>query len=102
MTLVSSLAALVLMAAFVVSGLVLMATRTVVPALAVFLDLMMAAGLLRLGTADTWGAIGTAAAVVMVRKVAVAGLHHASASSRLAARVLGIGRQPPGYTRPEP
>ncbi len=75
------MATVVLVAAFVVSGLVLLATRTVPTALGVFLDLLTAAGLLRLGAADTWSAIGTAAAVVAVRKVAVAGLHHARFSS---------------------
>lgn len=37
----------------------------------VFLDLLLAAGLLRLATADTWSALATAAAVVAIRKVVV-------------------------------
>lgn len=39
--------------------------------LRVFLDLLLAAGLLRLATADTWTAIATVAAVVAIRKVVV-------------------------------
>lgn len=35
----------------------------------VFLDLLLAAGLLALAVADTWAAIATAATVVAVRKV---------------------------------
>ena len=45
----------------------------------VFLDLLLAAGLLRLAAADTWSAIATAAAVVAIRKVAVGRLRFADA-----------------------
>jgi hypothetical protein len=45
----------------------------------VFLDLLLAAGLLRLATADTWTAIATAAAVVAIRRVAVGRLRFADA-----------------------
>ena len=38
--------------------------------LQVFLDLMLAAGLLRLAAADTWGGIATVAALAAVRKLA--------------------------------
>lgn len=41
--------------------------------LGVFLDLVLAAGLLRLAVADTWGAIAVAAGVVAVRELAVTG-----------------------------
>lgn len=40
----------------------------------VALDLLLAAGLLRLTVADTWALIGGAAAVVLVRKLVVVGL----------------------------
>ncbi len=60
---------------------VLLATRLVRVALPVLLDLLLAAGLLRLALADSWTAIGTAAAVVALRKVAVAGLTRRCAST---------------------
>jgi len=53
---------------------VLVASRSVRAALPVLLDLLLAAGLLRLGSADTWTAIGTAAAIVALRKLVVTGL----------------------------
>ncbi|MGJ6962002.1 hypothetical protein ACSDR0_08800 [Streptosporangium sp. G11] len=42
--------------------------------LAVLLDFLLAAGLLRLSQAQTWAAIITAALTTLVRKLAVAGL----------------------------
>lgn len=43
-------------------------------ALAVLLDFLLAAGLLRLSQAQTWTAIATAALTALIRKIAVAGL----------------------------
>ncbi|MEU4537863.1 hypothetical protein AB0G15_23715 [Streptosporangium sp. NPDC023825] len=54
-------------------------------ALAVLLDFLLAAGLLRLSQAQTWAAIITAALTVVVRKLAVAGFSQHPA-----------GRSPPG------
>ncbi|SNR92446.1 hypothetical protein SAMN05216276_1001243 [Streptosporangium subroseum] len=42
-------------------------------AMAVLLDLLLAAGLLRLSLAQTWTAIAVAALTVVIRKVAIAG-----------------------------
>ncbi|GAB3445585.1 hypothetical protein GCM10027517_26760 [Phycicoccus ginsengisoli] len=49
-------------------------TRRLLPSLGVFLDLLLAAGLLRLATAGSWQAIAGAAAIVAIRKLAVLGL----------------------------
>jgi hypothetical protein len=57
---------------------VLLVTWSVRAALPVFLDLLLAAGLLRLAVTDSWTAIGSAAAVV-VRKLAVAGITRSAA-----------------------
>ncbi|MGY1605948.1 hypothetical protein [Geodermatophilus sp. SYSU D00700] len=58
-----------------VAGVVaLVSTRQPRLALAVFLDLLLAAGLLRLAAEPTWTAVGTAAAVVALRRVIGAGL----------------------------
>ncbi|MEU8382092.1 hypothetical protein [Streptosporangium sp. NPDC048865] len=54
-------------------------------AMAVLLDFLLAAGLLRLSQAQTWAAIITAALTVVVRKLAVAGFSRHPA-----------GRRPPG------
>lgn len=54
-------------------------------ALAVLLDFLLAAGLLRLSQAQTWAAIATAALTVVIRKLAVAGFSAHAA-----------GRRPPG------
>ncbi|WP_051751927.1 hypothetical protein [Streptosporangium amethystogenes] len=43
-------------------------------ALAVLLDFLLAAGLLRLSQAQTWTAIATAALTVVIRKLAATGL----------------------------
>ena len=61
-------------AALVVGLLVLLDTRRLSVALPVFLDLLLAAGLLRLSADGTWGALATAAALVAVRKLVVRGL----------------------------
>jgi hypothetical protein len=73
-TLLAAAATLVAAAALVFGGLTLAASRSPRAALPVFLDLLMAAGLLRLGVADTWQAISTAALLVAARKLAVTGL----------------------------
>ncbi|WP_329083386.1 MULTISPECIES: hypothetical protein [unclassified Streptosporangium] len=51
-------------------------------ALAVLLDFLLAAGLLRLSQAQTWAAIITAALTVLVRKLAVAGFSAHTARRR--------------------
>jgi hypothetical protein len=61
-------------AALVAGVLALARTRRPALALAVFLDLLLAAGLLRLAGDPGWPAIATAAAVVAVRRLIGVGL----------------------------
>jgi hypothetical protein len=62
-------------AAALVAGVgAVVSTGRLLPAVGVFLDLLLAAGLLRLATAGTWQAIAGAAAIVAIRKLAVLGL----------------------------
>ena len=61
-------------AALATGALVLVATRQPVAALAVFLDMLLAAGLLRLVGDPDWQAIATAAAIVVLRRLIGAGL----------------------------
>lgn len=69
---------LVAAAAIALGALVLVTTRNPGAALPVLLDLLLAAGLLRLSATASWGAIASAAAVVAVRKLAGAGLRAGS------------------------
>ncbi len=70
MTEVLQLVAVLVAAAALVSGLAVLAgTRHPVTALGVMLDLLLAAGLLRLAAVDDWRGILAAAAIVAVRKV---------------------------------
>jgi hypothetical protein len=67
--------ALLLTAAALVSGLVaLVATRRPAAALPVFLDLLVAAGLLRLVGEPDWPALATAAAILVLRRLIGLGL----------------------------
>lgn len=68
-------AALLVSGAAVVAGLVaLVVTREIGAALAVLLDMLLAAGLLRLSHAPTPGALATAASIILVRKLVGIGL----------------------------
>ena len=71
---ITSLVPLVVLAAIVVAGLVLVTTRNPYVALPVLLDFLLAAGLLRLSATASWGAIGGAALVIAIRKVAGIGI----------------------------
>lgn len=71
-------------AALVLGSLVLVASRSPRTALGIFLDLLLAAALLRLAVADSWSAIAAAAAVVAVRKLVVAALTADSPRIRMA------------------
>lgn len=61
-------------AALVCGGVALATTRRLSEALAVFLDVLTAAGLLRLAAAPTWRALATSAAIVALRHLGGAGL----------------------------
>jgi hypothetical protein len=67
--------ALLVTAAALVAGLVaLVATRRPAAALPVFLDLLVAAGLLRLVGQPSWQALATAAAILVLRRLLGFGL----------------------------
>ena len=67
--------ALLATAAALLAGLVaLVATRRPAVALAVFLDLLVAAGLLRLVGQPSWPALATAATVILLRRLIGFGL----------------------------
>jgi Protein of unknown function (DUF1622) len=68
-------------AAVVVATLVLLTTRRMSVALPIALELLLAAGLLRLAVAETWTAILTAAVIVAIRQFVVASFR-ANASTR--------------------
>ena len=71
---VAALVPVVVLLAVVLAAAVLAATRSARTALPVLLDLLLVAGLLRLSATGTWEAIGSAALVVVVRKVATYGI----------------------------
>lgn len=76
--------ALLCTTAAVVSGLAVgVATRQLRVALPVLLELLLAAGLLRLSAGGTWTGIATAAVIVAVRKVAGTGIRSARAAAHL-------------------
>jgi hypothetical protein len=72
--LVAALVPVVVAAALAVSALTLLSTRRIATALPVLLDLLLAAGLLRLSATGTWQAIASAAAIVLIRKLATLGI----------------------------
>jgi|tagenome__1003787_1003787.scaffolds.fasta_scaffold20859098_2 hypothetical protein len=73
-SLVAALVPLVVAAGLVLSALTLLATRRVTASLPVLLDLLLAAALLRLSAAASWQAIASAAAIVVLRKLATLGI----------------------------
>jgi hypothetical protein len=72
--LVAALVPVVVAAGLVLSALTLLATRRITTALPVLLDLLLAAGLLRLSATASWQAIASAAAIVVIRKLATLGI----------------------------
>lgn len=72
--LILSTATLIAAAAMLIGAAVLLTTRQLSPAIGVGLELLLAAGLLHLAVVETWTAIITAALIVAVRQVVVAGL----------------------------
>lgn len=75
MTILLSATATALVGVAVVLALLAgLATRRLGVALPVMLDLLLAAGLLRLTALADWGALASTAAIVVIRKLAVTGL----------------------------
>lgn len=62
-----AVADLITAAAVLIAVLLWVTTRSWNPTMPVFLELLLAAGLLRLGATDTWRAIGGAAMIVLIR-----------------------------------
>jgi hypothetical protein len=74
---VAALTPLLLLAALAIGGLTLLSTRRIQVALSVFADLLLVVGLLRLSAIGSWQTIGSAAALVAVRKIATYGIARA-------------------------
>jgi len=72
--LVAALVPLVVAAGLALSALTLLSTGRIGVALPVLLDLLLAAGLLRLSATASWQAIASAAAIVLIRKLATLGI----------------------------
>jgi hypothetical protein len=80
---VTTAAALLTVAAAILAGAVVLArTRSTGRALPVLLDLLTAAGLLRLSAVPTWDALAVTAAVVALRRLVTAGVRTASTARR--------------------
>jgi hypothetical protein len=65
---------LIALAGIVVAFGVLLTTRRLAAALPVLLDLLLAAGLIRLSATLTWRGIASAALIVVIRKLVVLGV----------------------------
>ena len=75
--------ALLLTAAGVVTGLLVTAsTRRLSDGLPVLLDFLLAAGLLRLASLDSWVAIASVALVVVIRRMAASGIRRSEGAGR--------------------
>ena len=70
----ASLVPVLALAGLLAGVAVFVTTGALLGAVAVLLDFLLAAGLLRLAMLDTWASIGSVALVVTVRKLAVAGI----------------------------
>jgi Protein of unknown function (DUF1622) len=69
-------------AAILAGALVLLRTRSLGQALPVLLDLLIAAGLLRLAAVPTWSGLAVTAIVIGLRRLITAGIRTASAARR--------------------
>ncbi|QJY50440.1 hypothetical protein HOP40_06565 [Pseudonocardia broussonetiae] len=78
---VDAAAFLVVAAALVSAAVVLIRTRDGRRALPVLLDLLTAAGLIRLAGPPSWPVLATTAIVIVLRRLLTAGLRSASASA---------------------
>ncbi|MGY2127754.1 hypothetical protein [Blastococcus sp. SYSU DS0617] len=93
----TGVAALVIgVAALAAGAVVLVRTRRPTAALPVLLELLLAAGLLRLAGDPSWGAIATAAALVLLRRLIGAGLRAGERSLVPGTAQAGRGSSGPG------
>jgi hypothetical protein len=79
---VGAAALLVVAAAILAAALALLRTRSLRLALPVLLDLLTAAGLLRLAVTPTWGVLVVTAIVIGLRRLVTAGIRTASEARR--------------------
>jgi hypothetical protein len=79
---VGAAALLVVAASVVAGGIVLLRTRSLRQALPVVLDLLPAAGLLRLAAAPTWTGLAVTAIVIALRRLVSAGVRTAIGAAR--------------------
>jgi hypothetical protein len=77
---VGTTALLTIAAAILAGALVLVRTRSLREALPVLLDLLTAAGLLRLAGSPSWSALAVTAIVIALRRLLTAGIRTAAAS----------------------
>jgi hypothetical protein len=75
-------ALLTIAAAILAATVVLLRTGSLRQALPVLLDLLTAAGLLRLIATPTWGALAVTAIVIALRRLVTSGIRTASAARR--------------------
>ena len=92
--LLDQLAAALAAVGLLAGALVALTTRQVLPAVGMLLDFLLAAGLLRLVSLETWVAIPTVAAVVVLRKVAVTGPPLGGGQSRAWSSMASYGARP--------
>lgn len=79
---VTAVTPVLLLAALVLGALALVRTRQIGVALPVFLDLLLAVGLLHLGTSGSWQTISGAAVLIVVRKLATYSIARAAGARR--------------------
>ena len=85
MSLADAAALLVSIAGVAAAAIVVATTRRITVGIAVLLELWTAAGLLRLTADRSWGALGVAAVVILLRKALVLALDTTAAPRRPAA-----------------
>lgn len=91
---------LVTAAAVAMGAAVLVRTRQLSAALPVLLDLLLAAGLLRLTGEQSWSSLGAAAAIIAIRKLALAGVRVSTPGMALLVGGPGPFRSSPAARAP--
>jgi hypothetical protein len=81
-TAIGTAALLVVAAAIVAGGIVLLRTRSLLQALPTLLDFLTAAGLLRLASTPTWTSLAVTAIVIALRRLVSAGVRTAIGAAR--------------------